>query len=96
MGVIDLDFQGHFGHFDLELLEIWLVGALTRHRFGLESLNLCQACILVYSQLVLKMRVIDLDLQYVQGHFGHFDQEIWLIRTMDLSWIHQICIKYAS
>ena len=55
MEVIDLDFQGHFGHFYLELLEICLVCAMTLHRFGLESPNLHQTCILGYSQLVLKM-----------------------------------------
>ena len=49
-----------------------LVRTITRHRFELESPNLHQTCILGYSQLLLKMEVIDLDLQ---GHFGHFDLE---------------------
>ena len=70
IGVIDLDLQGHFGHFDSEFYEIWIVRMITHHRFGLESRNLHQTCILGYSQLVLKIEVIDLDLQ---GHFGHFD-----------------------
>ena len=70
IGVIDLDLQGHFSHFVLGLLEIWLVRAITRHRFGLESPNLHQTCILGYPCLGLKIGVIDIDLQ---GHFGHFD-----------------------
>ena len=39
MEVIDLDLQGHFGHFDSELWEMWLVCATTRHTFGLEITN---------------------------------------------------------
>ena len=72
MEVIDLDLQGHFGHFDSEFKAIQLVRAIIHHRFGLESPNLNYTCILEYSQLVLKMEVIDLDLQ---GHLGHFDSE---------------------
>ena len=45
----------------------------TRHIFGLEPLNLHQICILTYSRLVLKMKVIELD---IQGHFGHFNLKI--------------------
>ena len=71
MEVIDLDLQGHFGHFVLELLEIRLARTITSHRFGLVLPNLHQTCIMGYSQLV-KMEVIDLDLQ---GHFGHYDLE---------------------
>ena len=44
-----------------------------------QSPNLHQTCILGYSRLVLKIEVIDLDLQ---DHFGHFDLEflkIWFI-----------------
>ena len=67
MEVIDLDLQGHFGHFDSEFKEIRLVRMITRHRFELESPNLHETCILRYSQLVLKMEVIDLDLQ---GHLA--------------------------
>ena len=67
MEVIDLDLQGHFGHFDSEFKEIRLVRMITHHRFELESPNLHETCILRYSQLVLKMEVIDLDLQ---GHLA--------------------------
>ena len=52
---------------------------ITRHRFGLESPNLHQTCILGYPQLVLKMEVIDLDLP---GHFGHFDLEFYEFRLV--------------
>ena len=37
MGGIDLDIEGHFGHFDSEFQEIWLVRVITRHRFKVES-----------------------------------------------------------
>ena len=70
--VIDIDLQGHFGHFDLEFMEIWLVHAMTCNGFELQSPNLHQTCILGYSQLVLNLEVIDLDLQ---GNFGQFDFE---------------------
>ena len=70
--VIDLDPQGHFGHFDSEFEDIRLVRMIIRHRFGLEPPNLYQTCILGISQLVLKMEVIDHELQ---GYFGHFDSE---------------------
>ena len=65
IGVIYLDFQGHFGHFDLKFLQIRIVHVITRHRFWLESPYLHQTSIMWYSRLVLKMGVIDLDLQ---GH----------------------------
>ena len=52
--------------------KLYLVNTITRHRFELESPNLQQTCIMGYPRLVLKMEVIDLDLQ---GHFGHFDSE---------------------
>ena len=70
MEVIDLELQGHFGHFDSEFYEIRLVRVITRHRFVLESPNMHHACILRYSWLVLKMEVLDL-----QCHYGHFDSE---------------------
>ena len=57
--------------------EICLVRTITRHRFELESPNLHQTCILWYSGLVLKIGVIDLDLQVF---FGHFDLQFWAIR----------------
>ena len=60
MEVIDLDLQGHF---DLEFLEIWLVSVITYNGFELESPNLHQICIFEFSELVLKMEVIDIDLQ---------------------------------
>ena len=53
--------------------QLFLVRAITHHIFGLESPNLHQKCILWYSRLVLKMEVIDLDLQV---HFGHFNTEL--------------------
>ena len=49
-----------------------LVRTITPHRFGLESPNLHQTCILGYSRLALKIGVIDIDLR---RHFGHFDSE---------------------
>ena len=72
MEVIDLDLQGRFGHFDLKFLGIRLVCMITCPKFKLESPNLHQTFILGYSQLVLNIEVIDLDLQV---HFGHFDIE---------------------
>ena len=65
--VTDLDLQGHFGHFDSELQEIWILRTITCNGFELESPNLHQTCILRFFQLVLKMWVIDLDLQ---GHLA--------------------------
>ena len=60
MDVIDFGLQGHFGHFDSEFYDNRLVRAVSRHRFELESPNLHQTCIMEYSQLVLKLEVIDL------------------------------------
>ena len=60
--VIDRDLQGHFSNFVLELLEIRLVRGINLHRFGMESPNLHQTCILGYPCLVWKIGVIDLDL----------------------------------
>ena len=56
----------------LSLCKPYLVRTITCHRFELESSNLHQTCIMGYSQSVLKMEVIHLDLQ---GNFGHFDLE---------------------
>ena len=67
MEVIDLDLQDHFGHFDSEFLEIWFVCVITCNGFELESLNLHQIYILGFSWLLLKMEVIELDLQ---GHLA--------------------------
>ena len=47
----------------LKFLEIWLVSVITCYGFELESPNLHQICILGFSQLVLKMEFIDIDLQ---------------------------------
>ena len=63
MEVIDIDQQAHFGQFDLEFKEIWVVRAITFNGFELESPNLHQICIIGFSQLVLNMGVIDFDLQ---------------------------------
>ena len=49
--------------------KLCLVCTITRHRFGIESPNLHQTCISGYSRRVMKMKVINLDLQ---GRFGHF------------------------
>ena len=70
MEVIDLDLQGHLGHFDSEFWEIRLVRMITHHKFELGSPNSHQTCILGYSRLVLKMEVIAHD---IQGHLGKFD-----------------------
>ena len=66
----------------LSVRKLYLVRTITRHRFELESPNWHQTCIMEYSQLVLKMEVIDLD---PQNHFGRFDlefEEIKLVRTI--------------
>ena len=47
--------------------------SVTRLWFELESLKLHQTGIMRHSQLVLKMKVIDLDFQ---SHFGDFDLEL--------------------
>ena len=52
-------------HSMIGIADIWI----THHRFGLESPNLHQTCILEHSYLVLKMEVIDIDLH---DHLGHF------------------------
>ena len=57
----------------LSVRKLYVVRTITRHTFELESPNLRQTCIMGYSWLVLKIGVIDLDLQ---GHFGHFDSEL--------------------
>ena len=59
----------------LSVRKLYLVRTITRHKFELELPNLHQTCIMGYSRLVLKIEVIDLDLQNLQGHFGHFDSE---------------------
>ena len=59
----------HFGYFDLE---IRFVHAMTCNGFELQSPNLRQIYILGYPQLVLKIAVIDLD---IQGHLAISTQE---------------------
>ena len=64
----DLDLQGQFYYFNSKFWEIQSVHAITRNGLKLESSKLHhQICILGFSQLVLKMGVIDLDLQ---GHLA--------------------------
>ena len=61
--------------------KLYLVRTVTRHKFELESPNLHQTCITGYSRLVLKMEVIDLDLQ---SHFGHFTQNSRKFRRLNV------------
>ena len=63
MGVFDLDLHGHLGLFDSDFQEIWFVHTISPHRFGLESPSLHHTCILEHLQLVLKIVVIDFNLQ---------------------------------
>ena len=63
----------------LSVRKLYFVCTITRHRFELESQNLHQACIMGYSRLVLKIGIIEFDLQI---HFGHFDSEFWEIRVV--------------
>ena len=67
--IIDRDLHCNLGNLYPEFKEIRAVPAITRHRFGLESLHLHQAGTPWYSRLVLRMQVIYFDLQ---GHFGLF------------------------
>ena len=81
----NLDLQGHF---DSELLEFWLVRAITCNGFQLQSPNLNQMCILSFFQLVWKMGAIDLDLQ---GHLAISikNSRIWHLMSLlytDLGW----------
>ena len=76
--------------------ELYIVPTITVHSFGLESPNLQSTCILGYSQLVLKMEVIDRDLQ------GHFDSKFCEIQfvyaitrngfELESPKMHQMCI----
>ena len=83
MEVIDLEPQGHFGHFNLEFQETWLVCMIIFNRFELESPNLYQICILGFSQLVLKMGVINYDLQ---GHLAIVLTQDTAINTALVYW----------
>ena len=55
-----------------------LVSAISRHMFELESPNLHQLCILESTKTLLKMVLIDLDLQ---GHLGKKTVQIGQKRT---------------
>ena len=63
IGVIDLDIQGHFSHFDTKCYEIRLVRVVCWHGFKLQWLNLHQIYILGFPWLALKMGDIDLELR---------------------------------
>ena len=67
MVLIDLDLQGLLGLKRPKLAKNGLVRTTTHHAFELGSTNLHQSCILGSSRTLLKMVLIDLDLQ---GHFG--------------------------
>ena len=77
IGVIDLDLQGHYGHF--EFLVIWLVRAIAWNGFELESPNLHQICILIFSWLVLHTRIIKLEPSKSFGQFESGFQETALV-----------------
>ena len=61
--VIELDLQGHFGHFDLEFRESRFVCAITYNIFDLDSPNLHYIYVLGFSRVLPNMGVIDRDLQ---------------------------------
>ena len=67
MGLIDLDLQGHFGLKRVNFHKFELVCTITQQGFDLESPSSHRMCILGPSSALLKMGLIDLDLQ---GHFG--------------------------
>ena len=87
----------------LSVCKLYLFRTITRHRFELESPNLHQTCIMGYSRLVLKIGVIDFDLQ---GHSDHFDSEFLEFRVvraitfkgleLESPNLHQICILEFS
>ena len=64
---IDLDLQGHLGLKRPKSAQNGLVTVITRHAFDLGSPNLHQMCILGPSRRLLKMVLIDLDLQAYLG-----------------------------
>ena len=74
---------GHFGHFDSELSEIWLAHAITCNGIELDPLNLPQMCILRLSELVLKIGLIDIDLQ---GHLSKSTQNAKKRRSTSLAY----------
>ena len=87
MGAIDIDLQDHFGHFNTDLQDIWLVRVITCNVYELESPNLHQLCILGVSLLVLKMGTIHL---YHQGHLAISTQNSTKRHSTSLLYIDQI------
>ena len=67
MGSIDLDLQGHFGLKRVNFRKFEFVCAITQQGFDLETPSSQTTCILGPFSALLKMGLIDLDLQ---GHFG--------------------------
>ena len=67
MVVFDLDLQGHLGLKRSKSAQNGLVRVITHHALDLGSQNLHQMCITEPSRSLLKMVLIDLDLQ---GHLG--------------------------
>ena len=67
MVVFDLDLQGRLGRKRSKSAQNGLVRAMTHHALDLGPPNLHQMCIIGPSRTLLKMVLIDLDLQ---GHLG--------------------------
>ena len=67
MGVIDHDLQGQFGLKLTKFRKMELVCMITRQGFTLESPNSHRMCILGPFRMLLRVGLIDHDLQ---GHFG--------------------------
>ena len=67
MGLIDLDLQGHFGLKRVHFHNFELVCTITQQGFDLDTSSSHRMCILGSFSALLKMGLIDLDLQ---GHFG--------------------------
>ena len=99
MGLIDLDLQGHFGLKRVNFRKFELVCAITRQGFDLETSSSHRMCILGPFSALLKMGLIDLDLQ---GHFGlkrvhfrNFELVCAITRQgfdLDTSSSHRMCI----
>ena len=82
MAVFDLDLQGHFGLKLSKSAQKELVRTITLHAFELGSPDLHQICILGLSRTLLKMALIERD---IQGHLGAITVEIvqnWLDPTI--------------
>ena len=61
VGWVIIGLQGHFVHFDSEFQEMQSVYVMIYYGFEVESLDLYQKCIFKYSQLILKIGVVDFD-----------------------------------